>query len=252
MMVGGDATDMRLPSSTWTELDAVDTDLALLPVGSTEQHGPHAPLGTDTLDAEAVADAAAERYDDPVVVAPAVPVAVAEEHRRFTGTLWTSEDTFRTYVRDIVGSLAAHGWDRVVLVNGHGGNIAALREVAGRIVRHDDAYAVPFTWFDEVDTDVAMGHGGPLETSLLRHANPETVREDRLDEAAEGGSDRWGDWQGHVNLAFDSHEFTANGVVGDPREGSAELGEELLDTASDALVDLLDAVADRDPHPTAE
>lgn len=243
---------MHLPSSTWTELDDVETSLALLPVGSTEQHGPHAPLGTDTLNAEAVADAAAERYGDPVVVAPAVPVAVAEEHRRFTGTLWTDESTFRAYVRDIVASLAAHGWDRVVLVNGHGGNVAALREVASRIVRHDDAYAAPFTWFDEVDTDVQMGHGGPLETALLRHADPDTVREDSVDEAAAGASDRWGDWQGRVNLAVDSHEFTENGVVGDPRDGSADLGEQLLDGAAEALVDLLDAVAEREPGPRVE
>jgi len=242
---------MQLTSSTWTELDEVETDLALLPVGSTEQHGPHAPLGTDTHNAEAVAEAAAERYPDPVVVAPAVPVAVAEEHRQFTGTLWTDESTVRAYVRDIVASLAAHGWDRVVLVNGHGGNVAALREVAGRIVRHDDAYAVPFTWFDEVDAEENMGHGGPLETALLQHANPETVREDRLTAAAEGGSDRGGAWQGRTNLAFDSHEFTENGVVGDPREGSADLGEALLSGAADALVALLDVVAEREPGPRA-
>ncbi|MFB6206471.1 MAG: creatininase family protein [Haloglomus sp.] len=244
---------MDLATSTWTELDDLETDLALLPVGSTEQHGPHAPLATDTLNAEAVAEAAAARYADPVVVAPAVPVAVAEEHRRFTGTLWTSESTFRAYVRDIVGSLAAHGWDRVVLVNGHGGNVAALREVAGRIVRHDDAYAVPFTWFDAVGEDAPpMGHGGPLETALLQHGNPETVRSAALAAAAEGASERWGEWQGHVNLAFDSHEFTENGVVGDPRDGSADLGAELLDEAASALVALLDAVANRDPGPAAD
>jgi creatinine amidohydrolase len=243
---------MQLSSSTWTEMDAVDTSLALLPVGSTEQHGPHAPLGTDTLNASAVAEAAADRYRDPVVVAPAVPVGVAEEHRRFTGTLWTDESTFRAYVRDIVGSLATHGWDRVVLVNGHGGNVAPLREVAGHIARHDEAYTVPFTWFDEVDAGPNMGHGGPLETALLQAANPETVRDGKLTEAADGGSDRWGDWQGRTNLAFDSHEFTENGVVGDPREGSAELGESLLDEAADALVALLDSVAEQDPEPRAE
>lgn len=237
---------MHLNSLSWSDIDEVETNLALLPIGSTEQHGPHAPLGTDTLNAEAVAERAAERYDDPVVVAPAVPVAVAEEHRKFTGTLWTSESTFRSYVRDIVQSLASHGWDRVVLVNGHGGNIAALREVAGQIYRHDDAYAVPFTWFDEVgEHSSEMGHGGPLETSLLQYTNPETVHEDRLEQAAEGGSERWGEWQGRVNLAFDSDEFTENGVVGDPREGSAELGATLLAEATDALIDLLDAVAAR-------
>ncbi|WP_256290912.1 creatininase family protein [Halobellus inordinatus] len=240
---------MHLETETWTDVADAETDLALLPVGSTEQHGPHAPLGTDTLDAEAVADAAAEQYDDPVVVAPAIPVGIAEEHREFSGTLWTTESTFRSYVRDVVGSLASHGWDRVVVVNGHGGNIAALREVTTRIVRHDDAYAVPFTWFDEVDEHTSeMGHAGPLETSLLRHANPETVHEDRLEEAADGSSDRWGDWQGRVNLAVDSHEFTENGVVGDPRESSADLGEELLDLSAAALCKLLDAVRERDPQ----
>jgi creatinine amidohydrolase len=241
---------MHLDAGTWTDADAVDAELALLPVGSTEQHGPHAPLGTDTLTASAVAARAAEQYDDPVVVAPAVPVAVAEEHRAFAGTLWTSESTLRAYVRDIVASLAHHGWTRVVLVNGHGGNVAALREVAGRISRHDTAYAVPFTWFDEVgEHSSEMGHGGPLETSLLQHTDPETVHEDRLTAAGKNGSDRWGEWQGRVNLAFDSAEFTDNGVVGDPREGSADLGELLLETAADALVDLLDAVADRPTAP---
>ncbi|MFD1599376.1 creatininase family protein [Halobellus rarus] len=241
---------MDLERETWTDADESEAEMALLPVGSTEQHGPHAPLGTDTLDAEAVAEAGADRYDDPVIVAPAVPVGIAEEHRRFSGTLWTTESTFRAYVRDVVGSLASHGWDRVVVVNGHGGNIAALKEVTARIVRHDDAYAVPFTWFDEVGEHSSdMGHAGPLETSLLRHTNPEAVHEDRLEAAAEGGSDRWGNWRGRVNLAVDSDEFTDNGVVGDPRESSAELGEELLDRSAEALCDLLDAVRERDPGP---
>jgi creatinine amidohydrolase len=244
---------MDLTAETWTDAETSEAEVALLPVGSTEQHGPHAPLGTDTLNAEAVAEAAADRYDDPVVVAPAIPVGIAEEHRRFSGTLWTSESTLRSYVRDVVGSLAAHGWDRVVVVNGHGGNIAALKEVTARIVRHDDAYAVPFTWFDEVGEHTSeMGHAGPLETALLRHANPETVHEDRLDEAAEGGSDRWGDWQGRVNLTVDVEEFTENGVVGDPRDSSEELGAELLDLSAVALCDLLDAIRDRDPGPRVD
>lgn len=241
---------MQLATETWTDAERTDTNLALLPVGSTEQHGPHAPLGTDTFDAEAVAEHGAERYDDPVVVAPPVPVGVAEEHRSFTGTLWTSESTFRAYIRDIVDSLATHGWDHVVLVNGHGGNIAALREVAGRITRHDDAYAVPFTWFNAVgDHGGDMGHGGPLETSLLQSTRPDTVHEDRLDEAAANGSDGWGDWQSGVNLAFDSEEFTENGVVGDPREGNADRGEKLLELSTTALVELLDAIADRPTGP---
>jgi len=238
---------MHLSDVAWTDVRDADADLALLPVGSTEQHGPHAPLGTDAYHAETVAEAGAERFDGDVAVAPTIPVGVAEEHRHFSGTLWVSPDTFRSYVRDVVGSLAHHGMDRVVVVNGHGGNVPALGEVTATISRHDDAYAVPFTWFEAVgEHSEEMGHGGPLETALLRATHPGLVHEERVDEAREGASQGWGDWVSKTNLAHDSAEFTENGVVGDPGRGDAELGEELLDRAADALDRLLTAVAERD------
>jgi len=236
---------MHLAEAAWPDVAALDTDLAVVPVGSTEQHGPHAPLSTDTLAAEAVAAAGTDRYPDQIPIAPPVPVGVAEEHRHFAGTLWVREDTFRAYVREIVESLAGHGFERIVLVNGHGGNVAALREVAGRVTRDGDAYVVPFTWFDAVDAP-DVGHGGPVETALVRHVAPELVREDRLEEAVAGGSDGWGEWVSGVNLAFDSVEFAESGVVGDPREGDPERGEALLDAAAEALAALLSAVAERE------
>ena len=239
---------MNLQTETWTDVADVETDLALLPVGSTEQHGPHAPLGTDSLNAETVAAAGAERYEaehgDPVVVGPPVTVGISEEHRAFDGTLWVSPDTFRSYVRETVESLAHHGFDRVVLVNGHGGNVDALREVSARLTRDGTASTAPFTWFDSVGEHSSdMGHAGPLETAMLRHTNPDLVREDRIEEAQKGGSDRWGEWVSGVNLAYDSDEFTENGVVGDPAAGDADRGAELLDLASEGLVELLDALA---------
>ncbi|MFB6309222.1 MAG: creatininase family protein [Haloarculaceae archaeon] len=242
---------MHLSETTWSAAADADTDLALLPVGSTEQHGPHAPLGTDGITAEAVAETASQQYDGEVVVAPTIPVGVAEEHRDFAGTLWVSEDTFRAYVRETVASLAAHGWTRVVVVNGHGGNTGPLREVCGRITRHDDAYAVPFTWFEAIDAD-DMGHGGPVETSAISHLRPDLVDEDRLDEAAEGAADSWGEWVGGVNLAYDTAEFTDSGVVGDPRDYSHERGEELIAAAGDRLAALLDGIQERDSDPRSE
>ncbi|MFC6990215.1 creatininase family protein [Haloplanus sp. GCM10025708] len=238
---------MHLSNATWPELRDAETNLAVVPVGSTEQHGPHAPLGTDAVNAEAVAEAGVERADRDVVVAPTVSVGVSEEHRHFAGTLWVSPDTFRAYVRELVESLATHGFDRIVLVNGHGGNVDALREVSAAVSRSGEAFVVPFTWFDAVgDHRTDMGHAGPLETALLRAERPELVREGKIDEARDGASDRWGDWVGRVNLAYDSAEFTENGVVGDPDEGDAELGEELLDGAAESLSALLAAVADRE------
>jgi creatinine amidohydrolase len=237
-----------LADATWTDIDDADADLALLPVGSTEQHGPHAPLGTDFRHAVSVAEAGAEAHDDPVVVAPPLTVGVSEEHRDFAGTLWLSPETFRATVRDTVAGLAHHGLDRVVVVNGHGGNVGALEEVTATVSRHDDAFAVPFTWFEAVgEHSSRMGHAGPLETALLRATHPDLVREDRVAEAAAGASDRWGEWVSGVNVARDSSAFTDNGVVGDPREGDAELGAELLELAGAALATLLAAVAERDP-----
>ena len=248
---------MHLAETTWPDAADADADLAVLPVGSTEQHGPHAPLSTDALSAEAVAEAGTDAYDDEVAIAPTLPYGVSEEHRHFSGTLWLSPDTFRDAVREIVRSLAHHGWDRVVLVNGHGGNADALREVAASVTREGLARVAAFTWFDAVDPadlgDAAdsetMGHAGSVETSVLMAHAPHLVREDRLEDAREGASDGWGEWVSGSNLAYDSAEFTENGVVGDPSTATAERGEELAAAAADALAALLSAVADRDVAP---
>lgn len=250
---------MRLADATWTDVRDADVDVAFVPVGSTEQHGPHAPLGTDTLNAVAVAEAGAAAYEAAsagggvadtgvVAVTPRIPVGVAEEHRAFDGTMWVSPDAFRAYVSEAAESLPVHGIDRVVFVNGHGGNVEALAEISRRFSRDDDhdGYAVSFTWFESVGDHASdMGHAGPLETALLRAANPDLVREDRVADASEGAADRWGEWASGVNLAHDSDEFTANGVVGDPAGGDAGRGDELLDLASDALAELAAAVVER-------
>ena len=241
---------MQLSESTWPAVADLETDLAVIPVGSTEQHGPHAPLGTDALTAEAVAEAGVEVYKRKtgvdVPIAPVIPVGIADEHRAFDGTLWVSPDTFRAYVRETADSLAHHGFDRIVFVNGHGGNVDALREVAGDISRHGEAYAVAFTWFDSVDSEIPMGHGGPRETAVVRHLRPELVDEAEAETAGTAASDQWGEWVAGVNLAYDSDEFSENGVVGDPANGTAAEGETLVDQAADALVELLEAVAGRD------
>lgn len=242
---------MDLIRAAWTDIEDVGPTLAVLPVGSTEQHGPHAPLGTDTFTASAVAAEGVERYDEDIPLAPPVPVGVAAEHREFPGTLWVSPDTFRAYVKETIESLAHHGVDRVVIVNGHGGNVDALRELCADLSRDGTVYAVPFTWFDAIDAaEVAgleMGHGGPVETSLVRHLHPELVDTDQFETAWQKAADGWGEWVNGVNLAYDTDEFSESGVVGNPEESSPEKGEQLLDSAATALVEVLETVAARDP-----
>jgi creatinine amidohydrolase len=234
---------MDLSQATWTDVADGDATAAFVPVGSTEQHGPHAPLGTDTLTATAIAERAADVADERVLVTPAIPVGIAAEHRAFDGTLWVSPDTFRAYVREAAESLLASGVDRVVFVNGHGGNSDALREVAAQLTRDTGAHVAAFTWFEALDAyPDEMGHAGAIETAVLEALAPETVRSERLDAAADGASEAWGDVHGATNVAYDSDQFTESGVVGDPRAATAERGAALVEEAVDALLDVLAAL----------
>jgi len=235
---------MQLTEQTWTDARDSDAEIALLPVGSTEQHGPHAPLGVDHLSAAAIAEAGADAYGGEAVVGPTIPVGVAEEHRAFDGTMWVREDSFRAYVGDSVRSLA-DSFERVVVVNGHGGNTDALRELCGRVTRDTDGYVVPFTWFDVVTPDVPLGHGGGVETSLMLHLYPELVREERFEAAAAGMGERFGVFVDGTNLAYDFDEFTESGNIGDPHDASAALGEELLAESAAALANVMAAVVER-------
>jgi creatinine amidohydrolase len=133
-----------------------------------------------------------------------------------------------------------------VLVNGHGGNADALREVAASVTREGTAYVAAITWFDAVDPD-DMGHAGPAETSIVMHHAPDLVREERLKEAGEGAADGWGRWVSGTNLAYDSAAFTENGTVGDPSTATAGRGEALTAEAGAALATLFEAVAERNP-----
>jgi creatinine amidohydrolase len=93
-----------------------------------------------------------------------------------------------------------------------------------------------------------MGHGGPVETAVLRALDPDHVRDDRAAAAGESAADTWGNWVGGTNLEPDADAFTDNGAVGDPDELDAAVGEAILDEATAALVEVIAAVADRDAN----
>ncbi len=228
-----------------TPSPAVDTDahpVVLVPVGSLEQHGPHAPLSTDLTIARAISERAHAQHDA-VAMTPAVPIGISAEHRRFPGSLWVDPDAFRAYVRGIGASIDAQGFAGLVFVNGHGGNVAALEEVATGLTRNGSIRAVTFTWFETLaDPPAPMGHGGLLETAAMLAIEPDTIERDKLEEAAVEGADRWGTWVDGTNLAEGVHEFSENGVVGDPREATAEIGDALLEEATENLLAVIDAL----------
>lgn len=241
---------MRLAdNTTTTAATGFDTaEVALLPVGSTEQHGPALPLGTDFMVAEAFAETL---VDDDVVVLPTLPVGVSEHHRQFDGTLWVRPETFESYVTETVESLASHGLRKVVFVNGHGGNVDALARAGRRLRSSETAFAPTWNWWEsvpEVSDDLFEsdgGHAGPAETSLLLELAETLVRRDALDAAGEGVPESWGESVHGASIGFDTIDFTPTGAVGDPTEGSKEAGERLFEAAREELHALVDWLVDQ-------
>jgi creatinine amidohydrolase len=237
--------------TTTTAAEALeDAEVAILPTGSTEQHGPALPLGTDFMAAEAVARSTVDR--EAVVVLPTIPVGVSDHHRQFHGTLWTRPETFEAYVADTVASVASHGVRKAVVVNGHGGNTDALRRAARGLRADEVAFAAPWNWWASVGDLVEElfgefpGHADEVETSMMLEVAGNLVREAALAAAEEGASDAWGEDIHGANVGFDTADFTETGAVGSPTQGSAEAGHKLFEKASAELDALVTWLAEQD------
>jgi creatinine amidohydrolase len=241
---------MYLADQTWPELGdyVAEESLAVVPLGSTEQHGPHLPLSTDHKIAEGVAREAADRTG--YLCTPTVSVGVSPHHKQFHGTMWVDPPEFRDYVESFTRNLSYHGIDRIVFVNAHGGNQTHLREVGRRLREDEVAYAVEWMW-DESIPDLVNDlfetngpHGGPKETAMMMHLDPENVRTDKLRDARDGGLVDWANSEdayvyGARNF-YDAIDNTENGVLGDQTDATPEKGAELFDAASEQLANLLE------------
>ena len=160
---------MRLDACTWPELDHGVPPRLLIPLGATEQHGPHLPLSTDTVIASAVAEAVARERSD-VAVAPALPYGASGEHAAFSGTLSLGAQAMEIALVELVRS-ADHFAD-VVLVSWHGGNAVAVRRAVAR--SRGDGRTVSW-WEPRLPGAGTDAHAGRIETSLMLAIAPEMV-----------------------------------------------------------------------------
>ncbi len=235
--------------TTRTARTAFDrAEVAILPVGSTEQHGPALPLGTDFMAAETLAGTLDDRDD--AVVLPTVPIGVSEHHRQFDGSLWVTPETLERYVTETLESAASHGVRKAVVVNGHGGNADALSRSARRLRADETLFAAPWNWWDALGdlTEELFegfgGHAGEVESSMMLRVAEELVDEDELEAAEDGGSESWGRTVHGANVGFDTIDFSETGAVGRPTDASRDAGEQLFEHASTELDALVDWLAD--------
>ncbi|MFC7497173.1 MULTISPECIES: mycofactocin biosynthesis peptidyl-dipeptidase MftE [unclassified Nocardioides] len=202
---------MRLGGAT--SFETTGAGLVLVPLGSIEQHGPHLPLDTDTVIAVAVAEAVAAEAPSSwggTWVAPPISYGSSGEHQSFPGTSSVGTDALTHQLVELVRSLRTWA-DRVVFVNAHGGNVAALNA-------SDEIAWVPCAT-EEVDL-----HAGFTETSLMLHLRPGSVRLDR----AEAGNTQPLSEIVPAMMAGGIAAVSANGVLGDPAGASAAEGERVL------------------------
>ncbi len=198
----------------------------LVPLGATEQHGPHLPLDTDTRIAVAVAEGVAARIDD-TIIAPPIAIGASGEHQGFAGTLSVGTRVLTDMLVEIVRT-AGPELARIVVLNGHGGNAYALRAAVDVCAAEGRSLEV---W--SIRLPGADAHAGRTETSLLLHLAPEAVA---IDRAVAGNTDPLDELLPKI-MDGGVREVSDNGVLGDPTGASAAEGARLFA----ALVD--DAVA---------
>jgi creatinine amidohydrolase len=231
-----------LPSTTAYEERDRGASIAVLPIGSFEQHGEFLPLITDTVVACAISRKISERYT--VMLLPPLTITCSHEHTAWPGTVSISATTLFQLVNDIAQNLTRSGPKRLVLVNGHGGNYVLSNIVQEYTSAHGPTMSLFPQSHDWTKARIDAGmqtdnhedmHAGELETSILLHVAPGLVRP---------GNDT-ADWisndRKHL-LSLGMTAYTKSGVIGRPSLGTAEKGQAALASLTRAFGDHLAAL----------
>ena len=228
---------MRIDRITTNEFEKAVTKstLLILPIGATEAHGIHLPLGTDTFQAEHIADMISKKKKN-VIVAPTLPYGIHSSLKDVPGTINITFDTLRSIVYDILDSFIGHGISKIMIISGHAGSshMAAVTEACRDLVSE---YSVKIMFVSDFDIAAGNkefryegdGHGGMIETSRMLDIAPDIVKNERP-------KGRYVHANGIV--LRDASLCIPDGIVGNTKDASAELGERMNNYIADTLISM--------------
>lgn len=262
------------PSRDWTRIRWAETSstessrwIAVLPLAATEQHGPHLPVTTDVLIADAYLARVHELLPDnvPASFLPVEAIGISTEHIDYPGTQTLPTETALKKWTAIGEEIARRGVKKLVIITSHGGNSAAMMLVAQDLRAHQKLFVVTTSWsrLSGADTlfpadEVRHGiHGGAVETSIMLARYPDQVRKDAIADFAASSiameqQYRWLSTQRPAPFAWQAQDLNASGAVGNATLAVAEKGEQLIDRGARAFCELLGEVDNFDVNRLAK
>jgi creatinine amidohydrolase len=259
-----------VPPRDWSDLHWPDVSgtgpaqwIAVLPLAATEQHGPHLPVGTDVMIAQAYLARVRELLADtvPATFLPLQPVGISTEHLNYPGTLTLPTDVALKAWMALGESVARAGIRKLVMVTSHGGNSAAMTLVAQDLRAHHGLLAVTTGWsrFGAPDglfsaEELRHGvHGGAVETSIMLARYPQHVRTENIADFRPASISmekdyRWLSAHRPAPFAWQAQDLHPGGAAGDATQASAEKGQRVLDHGAAAFCELLTDLDKFDPQ----
>ena len=246
---------MYLAEMTWQEVNALSrATVVVIPFGAMEQHGLHLPLETDALIGRELASRIDAACGGRLLTLPVQWLGLSTHHMDFAGTITASVDTYLALAAEIIGSVAQAGFQKILVLNSHGGNASALDVVLTKLrLSHPGARIVLVTYWNAAadqlralreSAEGGMGHACELETSLVLAVKPETVHKDGFEPDGRWttsqflGKDMLANGSASVSRAF--ADISTHGGVGDPRTASAEKGEQFFSAIVNRLRELVE------------
>ncbi len=247
---------MKWQELKWPDIQRLDKRTpVVVPLGSMEQHGPHLPLYVDSVQVQALAEAAEKRLGDEAIFLPVTWLGCSEHHRDFAGTVSASPELYSDIIKALVRSVLRTGFSRILLLNGHGGNEFPAAQALSALVAEDDAADAAHLCFanwwhlagPEITADKmqmsspSISHACEYETSMMLYLRPELVRLEAAKSQRRATPDIEGRWTttGRVRTFHRWQRLTATGSLGASDAASVEKGERLFTTVTNQIVQFL-------------